>query len=117
MSFAIPVNDPSSIRCNAIIDRLVNYRPGCFAYDNALPHATDWIASGEGRRHPHPVIGLEGDAIIRALVEEPQNARWLHEGEIWLENFERARRKQQTLPIINLPDCRDTADLIAANID
>lgn len=116
MTFAIPTTEPTAIRCNAIIERLVNYRPGCFAYDNAIGHAETWIKTDEGLSHPHPFISFEGDAIIRALVENPENADWLPKGEKWLKQFDSARR-QQHRPTICLPACRDTADLVAANID
>lgn len=116
MSFAIPTTDPTAIRCHAIISRLVNMRPGSAFHDEAAAHGADWIANREGARHPHPVIGIEGDGVIRALVEDPENQVWLEAGRKWLVQFDSATRAQHRTTIC-LPDCRNTSDLIANNID
>lgn len=116
MSFAIPTTDPTAIRCHAIIDRLVKQPVGSMMHDEGWRHGSDWITQAEGLRHFHPTIAFEGDAIIRALVEDPANAEWLAQGIKWLTQFESARRIQHR-PTIHLPECRDTADLIRANID
>lgn len=116
MTFAIPTSDPTAIICNAIVDRLVNNRPGSFPHDEGWRHGSEWISRAEGIRHPHSVIAFDGDAIIRALVEDPTNPAWLAQGEKWLAQFESARRVQGYYRLA-LPECRDTADLIAANID
>lgn len=115
MNFAIPVTDPTAIRCRAIIDRLVTYPVGNTHHDNALYEGANWLTNAEGVRHPHPFIAFEGDAVIRALVDQPRHQAWLAVGCEWVESFDRAKRFQQRS--MNLPECRNTADLIAANID
>ncbi|PWJ81523.1 hypothetical protein C7441_11055 [Pseudaminobacter salicylatoxidans] len=118
MSFAIPVTDPAAIRCNAIIERLVNHRVGTVMHDEGWRHGAEWIGRAEGIRHPHPTIAFDGDAIIRALVDDPSNEVWQAEGAKWLSQFQSAQRVQRYFAsMTNLPECRDTADLVAANID